>query len=63
MWANLTIQGSFEIETILENNNDFDKTELPGQMTDKLTGEPEPGLWYKGYTMRRWETILAWTRR
>jgi hypothetical protein len=58
IWAYLTVQGSFEIESILENNNDFDKTELPGQMTDKLTGEPETGLWYKGYTMRRWEDIL-----
>jgi len=58
MLANLATQGSFEIETIVRNNNDFDKTELPGQMTDKLTGEPEPGLWYKGFSMRRWETVL-----
>lgn len=27
-------------------------------MTDKLTGEPEIGLWHKGFTMRRWEEIL-----
>jgi hypothetical protein len=57
-WANLSIQGSFEIETILENNNDFDKTELPPQMRDKITGEQHPGLWYKGFSMRRWETVL-----
>jgi len=57
-WANLSVQGDFEIETILKNNNDFDKTELPPIMTDKITGEPSVGLWYKGYTMRRWETPL-----
>ncbi|MGB3210562.1 MAG: hypothetical protein WBB19_07665 [Desulforhopalus sp.] len=57
-WSNLSVQGSFEIETIIENNVDFDKTELPPQMTDKLTGDLEKGLWYKGLTMRRWETIM-----
>ena len=58
IWANISAQGNFEIETIVKNNNDFDKTELPAQMTDKITGEPESGLWYKGFTMRRWETII-----
>ena len=58
IWSNLSIQGSFEVETILENNNDFDKTELPAQMTDKITGEQVAGLWYKGYTIRRWESIM-----
>ncbi len=54
-WANLSVQGDLEVETIIDNNNDFNKTELPWQMTDKLTGKPEIGLWLKGYTMRRWE--------
>ncbi len=58
MWANLSVQGDFEVETIIDNNNDFDKTELPAQMTDKITGEKEVGLWYKGFTMRRWEIPL-----
>jgi len=58
IWSNLLIQGSLEIETILENNNDFDKTELPAQMTDKITGEQVVGLWHKGFTMRRWETTM-----
>lgn len=58
MWANLSVQGDLEVETIIDNNNNFDKTELPAQMTDKLTGDQEVGLWYKGFTMRRWETPL-----
>ncbi len=55
IWANLSVQGSFEVETIVDHNNDFDKTEIEPQMTDKITGESEIGLWYKGFTMRRWE--------
>jgi hypothetical protein len=58
VWSNLSIQGNSEVETIVDNNNDFDKTELPAQMTDKITGEPEIGLWHKGFTMRRWETPI-----
>jgi hypothetical protein len=57
-WYLLSVQGNFEIETLIENNTDFDKDELPAIMTDKITGEPEPGLWHKGYTMRRWETPI-----
>lgn len=58
MWSNLSIQGNFEVETIVENNNDYDKSELPAQMTDKITGVSEIGLWHKGMTMRRWETTI-----
>ena len=57
IWSNLSVQGNIEVETIIENNNDWDRTELPAQMTDKITGEPVVGLWHKGFTMRRWETI------
>lgn len=56
-WSNLSIQGSSEIEIIIDNNVDFDKTELPAQMTDKITNVAETGLWHKGLIMRRWETI------
>lgn len=57
-WTLLATQGNSEIEVIVENNIDFGKTELPARMTDTLTGESQPGLWFKGYTMRRWETPL-----
>jgi hypothetical protein len=57
-WSYLSVQGNSEIETIIENNTDFDKEELPARMTDKLTGESSTGLWHKGYTMRRWETPM-----
>ncbi len=57
-WIYLTNQGSSEIEKILTNNTDFDRDELPPAMTDKITGRQQTGLWYKGYTMRRWRPVL-----
>lgn len=56
-FSRLTVQGSFEVEKILKNNLDFDLEEIPHVMTDKINGEPKPGLWYKGYETRRWENI------
>lgn len=53
----LTVQGSYEIERLLENNLDFDREERPLAMTDTLTGEKSPGIWLKGYLTRRWEDI------
>lgn len=53
----LSVQGSREIESIIENNNDFDKDELPLLMTDKLTGQTSKGIWHKGFTQRRWEKV------
>ncbi len=53
----LTSQGSFEVEKILTNNLDFDNEEMAAEMTDQLSGKQEKGLWHKGFTMRRWETV------
>jgi hypothetical protein len=57
-WYLLTRQASSEIENILTNNMDFEKDELPPTMSDKITGTMQPGLWYKGFTKRRWDTVL-----
>lgn len=56
-WALLTVQGSSEIERLLEHNLDYSNTEVPPAMTDKISGETRRGVWYKGYTRRRWETV------
>lgn len=53
----LTVQGSYELERLLENNLDFDLEEFPLSMTDTLTGDRSPGIWLKGYLTRRWEDI------
>ena len=57
-WYLLATQANSELEKILTNNADFEKTELPPVMSDKITGSIQPGLWYKGFTIRRWETVL-----
>ncbi|SDP61459.1 hypothetical protein [Desulforhopalus singaporensis] len=57
IFANLSVQGSSEIEKLVDNNNDFDQPELPIIMIDKLTGQPRQGVWYKGFTTRRWENV------
>lgn len=57
-WARLTVQGSSDVEQLLEHNLDFGKDELPPTATDTITNEKRLGIWYKGYIMRRWETIV-----
>ena len=53
----LTVQGDYDIESLLTNNLDFDKEELPVTMTDALTGQVSDGIWLKGYVTRRWENV------
>lgn len=57
-WSLLATQGNAELEAVVENNINFDKPELPPDMTDTLSGKSQPGLWFKGYSLRRWETPL-----
>ena len=54
-WTLLATQGSSEVENLVEHNSNPENTELSPVMTDKLLGTPRPGVWYKGFTMRRWE--------
>ena len=57
-WDLLATQANSELEKLLKNNADYDKVELPPFMSDKITGSKNLGLWYKGFTMRRWEQVL-----
>jgi hypothetical protein len=54
----LTTQGSWEVENFLEYNLNPDySTTRPPTMLDKISGEEKKGIWYQGYTMRRWESV------
>lgn len=54
----LTTQGSWEVENFLEYNLNPDySTTLAPTMLDKISGEEKKGIWYQGYTMRRWESV------
>ncbi|MGD9949359.1 MAG: hypothetical protein AB7U29_12900 [Desulfobulbus sp.] len=57
MWGQLTVQGSSEMERLLENNA-YSSDELPLTMRDGLSGQPGPGVWLKGFGQRRWEQML-----
>ena len=56
-WDRLTVQSSSEIEALLEHNLYSNEDELPPMMHDTITGRVLPGIWFKGYTERRWERI------
>lgn len=56
-WERLIVQGSSEVESLLEHNV-YRSDELPPTMRDGLTGESRPGVWLQGYGQRRWEQML-----
>jgi hypothetical protein len=56
-WERLIVQSSSEVENLLRNNLSFDREEIEPVMKDSITGRQFPGVWYKGYTQRRWEQI------
>ncbi|MBC8207850.1 MAG: hypothetical protein H8E79_01605 [Desulfobulbaceae bacterium] len=51
----LTVQGSSVVENFLDNNLDFDADEIDPVMADTITNEQRQGIWYRGFTTRRWE--------
>ena len=57
-WDRLTVQSSSEVETFLEHNLYSDEDELKTTMLDSINGRQKPGIWYLGFTQRRWEDIL-----
>jgi len=58
-WDRLIVQSSSEIEALLEHNLYSGKDELPPVMHDTINGKTMPGIWFKGYTERRWERITV----
>ena len=58
-WYSLTVQSDSRTERFLDHNLFYDVEELPPWMSDTITGEKRFGVWYQGYTKRRWEDILV----
>ncbi|MDF1579039.1 MAG: cytochrome c3 family protein, partial [Desulfobulbales bacterium] len=52
-WDDLYIQDSAEVEVLLLNSIYGDEIRDP-VMSDKLNSREKPGLWLKGYNIRRW---------
>jgi len=58
MFERLTVQSSSWVEELLNHNLYSDEDELPPAMPDGITGKLKPGVWYKGFLQRRWETMV-----
>jgi hypothetical protein len=52
-WDELFVQDSSEVEVALLNGI-YGEGTWPPVMTDKITGRQRPGLWLKGFKIRRW---------
>jgi hypothetical protein len=54
----LTLDGSYEVHAVLHSYFSDEGEILETLMTDKFTGTPQPGIWFKGFSERRWEEPL-----
>ncbi|XOF32373.1 MAG: hypothetical protein ACL93V_10005 [Candidatus Electrothrix sp. YB6] len=57
-WQRLSVQSSSEVENFVEHNLYSDKDEREPTMPDQVSGKRKPGIWYAGFTTRRWEDLL-----
>ena len=60
-WYRLTVQSSSEVEYLLEHNIYGTGRLLAPAMRDGLTRRPRMGVWYQGFTQRRWEQMIVAT--
>lgn len=56
-WDELFVQDSAEVEVLLLNAI-YGDSDVPPVMTDKVTGRKRPGIWLKGFEIRRWESPI-----
>lgn len=56
-WQALTRQGSSQVESELEPSLFQGQDPPEPTMADSFTGIDKPGIWFKGYTLRRWEDV------
>ncbi len=57
-WDRLAVQSSSAVERFVEYNLYTEEEELAPSLPDQITGKRKAGIWYKGFTQRRWEDIL-----
>ncbi len=58
-WERLTVQGSSEVEARLDDSLYGSSSEALPSMRDGLSGQSRPGIWYQGFTQRRWEQMIV----
>ncbi len=57
-WERLTVQSSSEVEHFLDHNLSDPDEEWTPAMRDGITGHKRSGIWYKGFTERRWARLV-----
>ncbi|MCW5204060.1 hypothetical protein VU12_14120 [Desulfobulbus sp. US4] len=57
-WERLAAQSSSEVERFVEHNMYSEEDSLTPSLPDQVTGQRKAGIWYTGFTKRRWEDIL-----
>lgn len=60
-WYRMTVQSSSEVEYLLEHNIFGAGPLLLPAMRDGLTRQARMGVWYQGFTQRRWEQMIVAT--
>ncbi|WP_456407177.1 cytochrome c3 family protein [Caldithrix abyssi] len=62
MWEDYIWQGDGEVARLLQQQLALSPQQrVKAHSTNKLSGEKMAGVWYKGWTFRRWETpVLGW---
>lgn len=53
----LSVDGSYEVQRIIESHIREDGDLYEPFMTDKFSGESLPGIWFRGFIERRWERM------
>ncbi|WP_339138100.1 MAG: hypothetical protein WGN25_07765 [Candidatus Electrothrix sp. GW3-4] len=57
-WERLAVQSNAEVERFVEHNMYSEEDLLAPSLPDQLNGQRKAGIWYTGFSTRRWENIL-----
>ncbi|WYD81414.1 MAG: hypothetical protein V8K32_03315 [Candidatus Electrothrix gigas] len=60
-WDRLAVQSSSAVEDFVQHNLYTEDQELAPSLPDQISGQQsqqKPGIWYSGFSKRRWEDIL-----
>ena len=57
-WERLAAQSSSEVERFVEHNMYSEEELIEPSLPDQISGKRKAGIWYTGFTVRRWEDIL-----
>ncbi|MCI5132294.1 MAG: hypothetical protein D3904_12430 [Candidatus Electrothrix sp. EH2] len=58
-WERLAVQSSSAVERFVEHNLYSEEDELFPSQIDQISGQQKTGIWYTGFTARRWEDIIV----